>query len=198
LIGPNGAGKTTIAKLMVGLEKPSKGKITIADKLKIGYLPQKFHIDRNLPMSSEHFLNLLAPNIDNNYAQELGNFVDLTKLKNKDISLLSGGQLQKLFLTATLLNKPDLLILDEPTRSLDASSQQEFYHLIEHIKKDLKISIFMISHDLFTVMKNSDQVICLNGHICCSGKPSDLKENKDFLDSLSNLGFYTHYHDHKH
>ncbi|MDR0329792.1 MAG: metal ABC transporter ATP-binding protein, partial [Rickettsia sp.] len=93
---------------------------------------------------------------------------------------------------------PDLIILDEPTQSLDVTSQQEFYRIINQIKKRLNITIFMVSHDLFTVMKNSDQVICLNGHICCSGKPNDLAQNQDFLNTLSSIGFYVHHHDHKH
>lgn len=198
LIGPNGAGKTTIAKLILGLEKPSSGNIVINPKLRIGYVPQTLDFDRNLPISAEKFLTLIAPNGIKHKYKDLLVFSDFDNIKHKDISILSGGQLQKLFLTATLLNDPDLIILDEPTKSLDVTSQQEFYRLIEHIKKDLKLTIFMISHDLFTVMRNSDQVICLNHHICCSGHPNELGKNQDFIQTLSNLGFYIHNHDHTH
>ena len=66
------------------------------------------------------------------------------------------------------------------------------------LKEKLGITIFMISHDLFTVMKNSDQVICLNGHLCCSGKPTDLDTNSDFKNALSEIGVYVHNHDHNH
>ncbi|WP_341757069.1 MULTISPECIES: metal ABC transporter ATP-binding protein [unclassified Candidatus Tisiphia] len=198
LIGPNGAGKTTIARLILGLDTPSSGNIIIHHNIKIGYVPQRLDFASDLPITAENFLYLLASNSNNKDWQELGNFIDFDNYKHHDISELSGGQFQKLMLTATLLNNPDLIILDEPTQSLDVTSQQEFYRIINQIKRRLNITIFMISHDLFTVMKNSDQVICLNGHICCSGKPNDLAENQDFLDTLSSIGFYIHHHDHKH
>ncbi|KAJ6644815.1 Zinc import ATP-binding protein ZnuC [Pseudolycoriella hygida] len=198
LIGPNGAGKTTIAKLILRLDKPSSGIISINAPLKIGYVPQKLDFASNLPITAEKFLHLLTTNNLSQNSTELFDFIKLDSYRTQDISELSGGQLQKLVLAATLLNNPDLVILDEPTQSLDAVSQQEFYKIINQLKKSLNITIFMISHDLFTVIKNSDQVICLNKHICCSGKPNDLTENQDFLDTLSAIGFYTHHHDHKH
>lgn len=198
LIGPNGAGKTTIAKLILGLEQVSSGKIIISQNLKIGYVPQKLDFSLSMPITAQSFLDLLAPTPTNTHHRHLINFGDFDKLKDKDISKLSGGQFQKLLLTATLLNDPDFLILDEPTQSLDVTSQQEFYRLIEKIKSNLQITIFMISHDLFTVMRNSDQVICLNGHICCSGRPNDLTKNQDFISTLSTIGLYVHHHDHKH
>lgn len=199
LIGPNGAGKTTIVRLMLGLEKPTSGEIVIDPKLKIGYVPQKFNLSSDLPIIVKKFLRLLAPN--NNPAndiKEIHSFIDLERLKNQEISTLSGGQFQKLVLASSLLSKPDLIILDEPLQSLDVTSQQEFYQLISLIRKKLDITVFMISHDLFTVIKNSDQVICLNGHICCTGTPNAITPNSDFSNALSSLGFYTHHHDHKH
>ncbi len=198
LIGPNGAGKTTIAKLILGLETPTNGKIIIDRKLKIGYVPQKLRFSQSIPITAGKFLSLLARNSNTENYPEIIEFIDFNSLKNKDVAELSGGQLQKLALAAALLNQPDFIILDEPTQSLDISSQQRFYKLIEEIKTRLQLTIFIISHDLFTVMKNSDQVICLNGHVCCSGKPSDIAGNQDFIKALSSIGFYTHQHDHQH
>jgi zinc transport system ATP-binding protein len=198
LIGPNGAGKTTIVRLILGLERPSYGEIVIDPKLRIGYVPQKFISGYDLPITVEKFLNLLAPNNLNNPLKEVIAFVNLEKIKEHDISALSGGQFQKLILASAILSNPDLIILDEPIQSLDALSQHEFYEIINNIRKQLNVTVFMISHDLFTVMKNSDQVICLNNHICCSGVPDKLTPNSDFSSALSSLGFYTHNHDHKH
>ncbi len=198
LIGPNGAGKTTVARLILGLDSASSGNIIIYPNLKIGYVPQKLNFAPNMPITAEKFLYLLASNATHRDWQELNNFIDFNHYKHHDISELSGGQFQKLLLTAILLNNPDLIILDEPTQSLDITSQQEFYRILNQIKRRLNLTIFMISHDLFTVMKNSDQVICLNGHICCSGKPNDLAQNQEFLNTLSAVGFYIHRHDHKH
>ncbi len=213
LIGPNGAGKTTIVRMLLGLEQPSEGKIITSHNLKIGYIPQKLNLSTDLPLTSECVIKLIAPQINldrllHNQAIEtknasaielkLLNFANVASLRYIDITRLSGGQLQKLFLAATLLNKPDLLVLDEPIQSLDVSGQQEFYELIKYFKQEEKLTIFMISHDLFTVVRNSDQVICLNGHICCSGRPTELNNNQEFLDALSAVGFYRHHHDHKH
>lgn len=96
------------------------------------------------------------------------------------------------------MNKPDLVIFDEPTQFLDLTSQQTFYCLLRQIKKKTDLTVFIISHDLFTVMKNSDQVICLNGHVCCSGKPSDIDNNINFKTAISEIGVYIHHHDHSH
>ena len=198
IIGPNGAGKTTIAKLILGLEKPSSGNVNSSSKLRIGYVPQTLDFDKSLPMSATKFLALLAPNVDKEKDAHLLRFADFDNIKSEDISVLSGGQLQKLFLVATLLNRPNLIILDEPIKSLDVVSQQAFYQIIERVKIEYKLTIVMISHDLFTVMKNSDQVICVNHHICCSGHPNDMMHNEDFLKTLSAIGFYAHHHDHDH
>ena len=198
LIGQNGAGKTTLAKIILGQEKYNSGELIIKPNIKIGYVPQKLDFGFNMPITAKGLLKTLAPNgIDYNLI-DLEEFTGYNKIKNQDISNISGGELQKLLLVGTLMGKPDLLILDEPTQCLDVTSQQEFYQILRELKEKLGITIFMISHDLFTVMKNSDQVICLNGHVCCSGKPTDLDTNSDFKNALSEIGVYVHNHDHKH
>jgi zinc transport system ATP-binding protein len=199
LIGPNGAGKTTIAKLILGLEKQTSGEIDTEQNLKIGYVPQKLGFNNNLPISAEKFLSFFELESGDSQDPRLLDFIDFKNIKDKDIKSLSGGQMQKLILIAALLNKPQLLILDEPTKSMDVNSQQEFYKLIELVKIEYNLTIFMISHDLFTVIKSSDQVLCLNGHICCSGRPNrSEKEFKELISELSSIGFYNHHHDHRH
>ena len=198
LIGQNGAGKTTLAKIILGLENYDRGELIIKKGLKIGYVPQKFDFSFNMPLTPEWLLKILAPKGINNEIIQINELVDYQKIKKQDISQISGGELQKLMLAGTLMNKPDLLILDEPTQFLDVTSQQEFYRLLGNLKQKLELTVFMISHDLFTVMKNSDQVICLNGHVCCSGKPTDLDKNTDFKNALSEIGVYLHSHDHEH
>ena len=197
LIGQNGVGKTTLAKIILG-KKYNSGELFIKPNIKIGYVPQKLDFSFNIPMTAKGLLKTLAPDgIDYNLIN-LEEFTGYNKIKNKDISNISGGELQKLLLVGTLMSKPDLLILDEPTQFLDVTSQQEFYQILRELKEKLEITIFMISHDSFTVMKNYDQVICLNSHVCCSGKPTDLDTNSDFKNALSEIGVYVHNHDHKH
>jgi zinc transport system ATP-binding protein len=198
LIGQNGAGKTTLAKIILKLEKYDKGELLIRDNLRIGYVPQKLDFFFSMPLTAKGLLKILAPNGNKNDIINLTDFINYDAIKNTDISQKSGGELQKLMLAGTLMNKPDLLILDEPTQFLDVTSQQEFYRVLGALKDELGLTIFMISHDLFTVMKNSDQVICLNGHVCCSGKPTDLDKNIDFKNALSEIGVYIHHHDHEH
>lgn len=198
LIGQNGAGKTTLAKIILGQESYDSGKLIIKPDIKIGYVPQKLDFNLNMPMTAKGLLKFLAPNGLDYGLINLEEFIGYNKIKNKDISSISGGELQKLLLVGTLMSKPDLLILDEPTQYLDVASQQTFYRILGELKRRLEITIFMISHDLFTVMKNSDQVICLNKHVCCSGKPTELDTNPDFKNALSEIGVYVHNHDHKH
>ena len=198
LIGQNGAGKTTLAKIILGQESYNSGKLIVKPDIKIGYVPQKLDFGFNMPITAKGLLKTLAPNGLDYDLIDLEEFIEYNKIKNKDISNISGGELQKLLLVGTLMSKPDLLILDEPMQFLDVTSQQEFYKILRELKDKLGITIFMISHDLFTVMKNSDQVICLNKHVCCSGKPTDLDTNPDFKNALSEIGVYVHNHDHKH
>lgn len=198
LIGQNGAGKTTIAKMIIGLEKPTSGNIIIKDKITIGYVPQKLDFAFNMPLTCQGLLEMLSTTRVDDGIFELTGFLDYQDIKDKDISTVSSGQLQKLLLAGTLMNKPDLVILDEPIQFLDVSSQQQFYKVITGIKEKIGLTVFMISHDLFTVMRNSDQVICINGHVCCSGKPTDLNQNIDFKNALSEIGVYLHSHDHDH
>lgn len=198
LVGQNGVGKTTLAKIILGQEKYNSGELIIKKNIKIGYVPQKLDFGFNMPITSKGLLKTLSPRGIDYDLIDLEEFIGYNKIKNKDISNISGGELQKLLLVGTLMSKPDLLILDEPTQFLDVASQQEFYHILREFKEKLGITIFMISHDLFTVMKNSDQVICLNGHVCCTGKPTDIETNSDLKNALSEIGVYVHNHNHKH
>ncbi len=198
LIGQNGAGKTTIAKIILGIEKPTNGKILVKPSLKMSYAPQKLDFNFNMPLTSEYLIKTMSPNGINEDVLALIDFLDFESIKNTDISDLSGGQLQKLVLTGALVNGADLVILDEPTQYLDVASQQEFYKSLNKIKENTGLTIFMISHDLFTVMKNSDQVICINKHVCCIGSANNIEQNLEFKNALSEIGFYVHNHDHTH
>jgi zinc transport system ATP-binding protein len=198
LIGQNGAGKTTLARIILQLESYDSGKLNLAKNLRMGYVPQKLDLSFNMPMTSQILLKTLSGKRNLKQDSSLAHFFDFEQIKNHDLSKLSGGQLQKLVLAGTIMSNPDLLILDEPTQFLDLASQQEFYRILSRLKTERGITVFIISHDLFTVMKNSDQVICLNGHVCCSGKPAEIDSNLDFKNALSEIGVYIHHHDHKH
>lgn len=191
LVGPNGAGKTTIARLILGIDRPTSGSV-LCNTNACAYIPQKVTFNYNMPLDVKSLVRYLSGNNRNNIAN-VTQFADLETLADIQISKLSGGQLQRVFLAAAMLGTPELIVLDEPTQGLDITGQEEFYALLEELRKSYGVTIFMISHDLHTVMQKSDQVLCLNRHICCSGKPEDRKPS-----TLSQIGVYMHHHDHRH
>ncbi len=192
MVGPNGAGKSTVAKLILGIEKPTSGQIEIHTN-NIAYIPQKMDLNSTMSIEVNQLIKYISggKNIDD---AQIEIFAEIKSIGKMQAGHLSGGQLQRVLLAANLLRKPQLIVLDEPTQGLDIKSQQEFYSLIENIRYHYHTSIFMISHDLYAVMKTSDQVLCLNNHICCSGKPDKNSSNSD----LENIALYTHHHDHNH
>ena len=191
LIGPNGAGKTTIARLMLGIDTPSDGVVT-KHATRCSYIPQKILLNGDLPLDVQSLVKCLTKN-KATHNVNIGDFADLENFAHKSLHELSGGQLQKVLIATAMLSMPDLMVLDEPTQGLDIQSQNDLYLLLENIRSNCGVTIFMISHDLHTVMTKSDKVLCLNHHICCSGKPKVQKGS-----TLSQIGVYTHHHDHVH
>jgi zinc transport system ATP-binding protein len=197
LIGPNGAGKTTLARIVLGLEKPSSGTIFRKKWLKIGYMPQKLHIDPTLPLTVSRFLQLAEPN-PQKVAKALAR-VGIAGLADSPLQSISGGEMQRALLGRAILREPELLVLDEPVQGVDIIGQEALYQLISQLRSELGCAVLMVSHDLHLVMASTDQVICLNQHICCHGNPEQVSTNPAFLEIFGEkTAFYTHDHDHKH
>ena len=207
LIGPNGAGKSTILKILLGLENPTKGKISKQEKLTIGFMPQKVQLDSSLPLTVTRFLqlagkqNLLKSLWQNNNELDVTatlNELGILSLKSQQLKNLSGGEFQRVLLARAIIKKPQLLILDEPVQGIDLQGQAEIYHIINEVKDRLKCGVLMVSHDLHIVMKNSHKVLCLNQHLCCSGSPSSVSENSDFQKmfgtDFNEVALYEHHH----
>ncbi len=202
IIGPNGAGKTTLLKILLGIKKPDIGTIKSKNNLEIGYLPQKIHLDRSIPICSDYFLKL-NKEFNKNKLKEIILETKIDKILDKQISQLSGGETQKLLLANALMGDPDLLILDEPDQNLDISGQLQFYELLSKIYKKRKIAILLVSHDLHLVMSSTKKVICLFHHICCSGKPDVISKDPKFTEIFGQdmselMSVYNHYHTHSH
>jgi len=201
VIGPNGSGKTTVAKIICGIKKPTMGEIKSAKTLKIGYVPQQFHIDKFLPMDANYFFEINGLKKDSYLS--LAEKFNLSKKLSKQLSNLSGGEMQRILLVTAFASNPDLLVLDEPAQYLDVDGQMELYKIIEEYAHQHKVAVLIISHDLYMVMKSSDHVICLNHHICCEGTAGDVQLNNNFQNMFENQLFnfvapYKHHHDHKH
>jgi zinc transport system ATP-binding protein len=175
IVGPNGSGKTTLFKAIIGTAPIKTGTVELKPNLKIGYVPQQLNIDRSLPLTVDRFLRLTQNKFKNTLK-----IVNIEDILNLQISNLSGGQMQRVLLASAILNRPDVLLLDEATRGLDQPGTAAFYRLVETIRKETGCAILMISHDLHVVMAASDRVICLNTHICCEGAPQAVARSPEY------------------
>lgn len=202
LIGPNGAGKTTLVRVVLGLIKPSSGQLWSKPRLRVGYMPQKLHIDRTMPLTVGRFLNIgLKP--EKHQLQLTLEQVGAQHLLKHSFHDLSGGETQRVLLARALLRDPELLVLDEPVQGVDVNGQTELYQLISAIRKQRQCGILMISHDLHLVMSSTDHVVCLNRHICCSGHPERVSNDPTFIELFGRsqadaFALYNHHHDHRH
>lgn len=205
LIGPNGAGKTTLVRSVLGLIKIDEGTIERAPDLRIGYMPQKLHIEPSLPLSVKRFL-ALGGKARSDMAEILA-LTGIERLADSPMQLLSGGETQRVLLARALLRDPQLLVLDEPVQGVDVGGQAALYTLINDIRKARNCGVLLVSHDLHLVMANTDTVVCLNQHVCCHGHPAQVTSDPAYLalfgsalasDEGGKVALYTHHHDHQH
>lgn len=198
VIGPNGAGKSTLIKVVLGLLHPTSGRVIRQPNLAVGYVPQKLNLNETLPLQVSRFLELV-PNTKT-LIQQMLKRTHADHLYHQNMHALSGGELQRVLLARALLNKPDLLVLDEPAQGVDIHGQAQLYALIHTLTEEMQCAVLMVSHDLHLVMARTDQVICLNRHICCQGKPHNVAEHPEFArlfgqSERHQLAVYTHHHD---
>ena len=195
LIGPNGAGKSTLIKVLLGIVKPTSGKIHEKGNLKFSYVPQKFNPSHSLPLRVKDLLNLenCAENIKKQIIQDTG----IAKLQDSKVQQLSGGERQRVLLARALLRQPNVLVLDEPMQGLDIQSEAELYDYVRSLPEKYGCSILIVSHDLQWVMQGTQRVVCLNKHICCSGLPENIQQHPEYQAIFgTNRVFYQHHHDH--
>lgn len=202
VIGPNGAGKSMLLKCLMGFYQPENGNITRKTGLKTGYVPQRLIPDHTMPITARRFLSL-RKKTDITSLQKTAEETGIGDILNKPLHVLSGGELQRVLLARSLLDNPELLVLDEPAQNLDIAGQLSFYKLLERIYNERHLSILMVSHDLHMVMISTRQVVCLFHHICCSGEPHVVTQDPEFIslfghDMANMMAVYQHSHNHKH
>lgn len=202
VVGPNGSGKTSLLRAITGAADITSGSLKRRDGLRIGYVPQNLRIDPSLPMTAARFLSLPKRRSLTDIRAALAS-AGAEKLEKRQIADLSGGQFQRVVLARALLEKPDLLMLDEPTTGLDQPGSAAFYRRIEVLRAETNCAILMVSHELHVVMASSDRVICLNGHVCCHGTPDIVASAPEYRALFGSgtqgaLALYRHQHDHSH
>jgi zinc transport system ATP-binding protein len=202
IVGPNGSGKSVLLRALLGIVPPTRGRVVRRPRLRVGYVPQRLHIDQALPMPVRRFLSLPVRQGAEAQARVLAR-VGVPGVEDRQMTTLSGGQFQRVLLARALLAAPELLVLDEPTQGLDQPGTAAFYRLIEAVRGELGCGVLSVSHDLHVVMSASDRVICLNGHICCQGTPQMVLNAPEYRALFGPgtggaLALYQHHHDHAH
>ena len=214
LIGPNGSGKTTFLRALLGLQKISSGSIKLfgssnfdSVSSRIGYVPQRLNLERSFILSVREFLALRLRQTRGWFWQSsaktdalirnAGLEVGVDGLLDRPLAQLSGGQLQRVMIAFSLLAKPDLLLLDEPTAGVDAPGELGFYDLIAQIQARHHLTVVLVSHDLSMVYRHASWVYALNGVICCEGPPQEIM-NAESLKQAYGIHVSPYHHDHSH
>ena len=202
LIGPNGSGKSTTVKALLGIIETAEGRLQSRADLRIGYVPQSLAIDRTMPLTVRRLMTLTGRHDPAEIERALDD-VGIAGLAERPVQQLSGGEFQRALLARALVRRPQLLVLDEPVRGVDFAGEIALYELIHDIRERLGCAILMISHDLHIVMGQTDRVVCLNGHVCCSGTPQTVAASPEYralfgARAAAALAIYRHDHDHVH
>jgi zinc transport system ATP-binding protein len=213
ILGPNGSGKTTLIKLILGLLRPTRGRVLLMGKpveeftawAKIGYVPQKAtHIDPFFPASTREVVAMALPSSrfmvrrrkkeeDEAVALALER-VGMSSFRNRPIGSLSGGQQQRVIIARAIVNAPEVLFLDEPTAGVDAATQGLFYDMLQRLNEDQRITIILVTHDIGIVNKHITKVACLNQRLVFHGSHLDFCQSEAFKTMLASGHLVSHTH----
>jgi zinc transport system ATP-binding protein len=173
IIGPNGSGKTVLFQALIGAI-PHQGSVRWAPGTRIGYVPQKLDIERDLPVTGDDFLRAKAA-VTGASRSEASHALGLVSLDESfatmPIGTLSGGQFQRLLVAVALVGQPTVLLLDEPTAGVDEPGQETMNETIERLRREKGLTVLLISHDLSVVYRYASNVLCLARGTACFGVP---------------------------
>jgi zinc transport system ATP-binding protein len=197
IVGPNGAGKTVLLKALLKLV-PYSGEISWAPDVRVGYVPQKIDADRHLPLTYRDLFNSKCriAKVDAGQINEIARSVGLSnQMLATPVGHLSGGYFQRGLIGFALIGKPNVLLLDEPTASLDEPGEEHIYELIHRLQENYQLAVITVSHDLSFVYRYASQVLCLNKRSICMGTPREALTT-EVLDKLYGPAFSVYHHDH--
>ncbi|MBI4085171.1 MAG: metal ABC transporter ATP-binding protein [Candidatus Liptonbacteria bacterium] len=197
IIGPNGSGKTVLLKTLLGFF-PYEGEIKWAENARIGYVPQKIEADRHLPIDLENLINAKAAvlGLEKSGVKTVIESAKITeKILKTPIGHLSGGQFQRALIAFALLGRPTIMLLDEPTASIDQLGEEQIYELINELQEKYGITIILVSHDLSVVYRYATKVLCLNKTGICFGPPESALTPEVFKKLYGEKHKYVHHHE---
>lgn len=200
IIGPNASGKTTLFRALVGTI-PYEGEIVWLPNTKIGYVPQKLDLERDLPLSLNDFLNAKGAGSLKITKEDIKGCLNLVSINeallNRQLGTLSGGEFQKALVAFALMGNPDVLLFDEPTASIDQPSEEQIYETLHRIQVTRGVTMITISHDLSFVYRHANKVLCLNKKGLCFGVPEEVLNHKTIakLYGTEQHKFFRHTHD---
>ncbi len=187
VVGPNGGGKSTLFKVILGFLRPQRGEVRLFGKrveefrewTRIGYVPQRLSVEEIFPAKVRELLMSVKPREEE--LRYLINFLKIEELLERQFVKLSGGQQQRVLLAMALSSNPDLLLLDEPTAGLDVHATNHLMSILLDLKTNHQKTILMISHDIGSLLKHADKVLCIRKRVCYFGKP---KESVEFVEEV--------------
>jgi zinc transport system ATP-binding protein len=212
LIGPNGSGKTTLLRCLLGLQKWDRGEVWLFGQTnlrralpRVGYVPQKLALDRSFILTVREFLALRLHETRNWFWHSHSRTDKILRtrlmetgaaeLLDRPLAQLSGGQLQRVLIAFSLLHKPELLLLDEPTAGVDTPGEHDFYTMIAEVQKRFHLTVVLISHDLSMVYRHATWVYALNGVVCCEGTPENVLNAESLKEAYGiHVAPYHHHH----
>ncbi len=181
VVGPNGAGKTVLFRALLGL-MPYTGKIEWRNGIKIGYVPQRLSVS-DIPISVREFMLYKCGSKSD--AEKCVTSVELGtgRMLDKELGVLSGGQLQRVLIAWAIADNPDVLLFDEPTSAVDVDSQEAIYELLNRLQQEHEITIMIITHDMHVVRHYSDQMLALNRKVIFFGNSEEIA-NPSLLEAI--------------
>ncbi|HHT55397.1 MAG TPA: ATP-binding cassette domain-containing protein [Acholeplasma sp.] len=175
IIGPNGSGKTTLVEVLTNLKKPTSGNFKINES-NVGFLPQNLTVKKNFPITVKEVILSGNKKTDYSMLEKWLEIMDIKHLEDKNISYLSGGEQQRVFLVRTLLSNPKLLILDEPTSALDPTFRAGFYLFLESYQKEYNTTIINVTHHLESINVDNSKTLYIDREIKYFGLTKDFNE----------------------
>lgn len=172
IVGPNGAGKTTLFRVLLGL-LPHTGSVQWQRPVKIGYVPQQFSVT-DVPITVREFLAIKCKTDYRECLAAVG--LEDPAFLSKRLGVLSGGEMQRVLIAWAIVDRPDVLLFDEPTSSVDIGSQDLVYETLNSLERKVGITVLLISHDIHTVMHYSDSTLALNRKVIYFGESRELSD----------------------